>query len=363
MTDRAAHGAVAESVLAANPFILATWYAWEPNALDGRDADFVDAPGHDATGRYVPYYNRGAGEIALEPLIDYTVPGAGDYYLVALRKGTETLVEPYLYPVNGTPTLMTSLVVPILRDGKPQGVGGIDVALGPLSSDLAGIKPLETGIVGLVSANGAWLSHPDSEFVTKPVAAEDPALGALLQSVGETGTAQMTGTSSLLGEESFISLRRIEIGNTGDALYLVTAIPTRTVWQWADYSMLLLLASALVLMAVASAGCWFVLRAGLSRPLGALIGAVDRITAGQLEQDIPFGDRADEMGAMSRALDVFRTNAAQLRNAEKASEEEAHRQAEVVDALAKGLNRLAEGDLTAAIPGAFDPRYEKLRQD
>lgn len=123
--------------------------------LDGRDADFVGAPGHDATGRFVPYYNRGTGSIALEPLVDYTVPGAGDYYIVAMKRANETLVEPYLYRVNGAPTLMTSLVVPILLNGKPQGVGGIDVALGPLSTELGQMKPLETGIVGLLSASGA----------------------------------------------------------------------------------------------------------------------------------------------------------------------------------------------------------------
>jgi methyl-accepting chemotaxis protein/methyl-accepting chemotaxis protein-1 (serine sensor receptor) len=363
VTDRAAHGAIAKGTLAANPALLASWYAWEPNALDGKDAEFAGRPGHDATGRYVPYYNRGSGEISLEPLLNYTVPGAGDYYLIPMARGSETLVEPYIYPVNGQPTLMTSIVVPILIDGKPRGVGGVDVALAPLLADLGQIRPLETGVIGLLSANGAWVAHPDAGLVTKPVATQDPTLEALLKSVDDKGEAHVTGTSSLLGEESFLSLRRIEIGKTGDELYLVTAIPTRTVWHWANNSLMLLVASAAVLMAVASTGCWLVLRAWLRRPLGALIASVDQITAGALDQTIPFGTRSDEMGAMSRALDVFRQNAVQLRAAERAGEEEAREQREVVKALAEGLNRLAEGDLTAAIPGAFDPRYEKLRQD
>lgn len=140
----------------------------------------------------------------------------------------------------------------------------------------------------------------------------------------------MTGSSSLLGEESFLSLRRIEIGNTGDALYLVTAIPTRTVWQWANY----------LDDPAGDLG-----RGADGRGLGRLLvrlapGAqpsargADRLGRPDHRRAprpaIPFGDRSDEMGAMSRALDVFRQNAVKLREAEAISEQEALRQAEVV---------------------------------
>ncbi len=363
VTDRTAHGAIAKATLEANSAILGAWYGWEPNALDGRDAEFAGTPGHDATGRFVPYYNRGSGSTSLEPLLDYTVPGAGDYYILPLARGAETLIEPYIYPVNGTPTLMTSLAVPITLNGKLQGVGGVDFALGPLSANLAAIKPLETGIVGLISAGGVWLSHPNADDVTMPVAKNDPDLAALIAAADETGTAHMTGASTLLSGQSFISLRRVEIGKGGDKLYLVTAIPSATVWQWANYSAAFLLASGAALMAMASLGCWLVLRHWLRRPLDALIASVDQITAGKLDIAIPFGERTDEMGAMSRALDVFRQNVAKLRKAELVSEQETLRQNEVVAALAHGLNRLADGDLTASIQDAFDPRYEKLRQD
>ena len=54
---------------------------WEPNAFDGVDRDFVNKTGHDATGRFIPYWSKGqTGNIALEPLVDYDTPGAGDYY-------------------------------------------------------------------------------------------------------------------------------------------------------------------------------------------------------------------------------------------------------------------------------------------
>ncbi|MDR0759590.1 MAG: hypothetical protein LBF74_05700, partial [Treponema sp.] len=41
-----------------NPDIASVWACWEPNALDGLDAQYVNTVGTDATGRYTPYWVR-----------------------------------------------------------------------------------------------------------------------------------------------------------------------------------------------------------------------------------------------------------------------------------------------------------------
>ena len=76
--------------------------------------DFGGKPGagSDASGRYVPYFNRGSGTIAVEPLVDYDKPGAGDYYQLPVKTGKPVLMEPYVYPVNGKDVLMTTLSLP-----------------------------------------------------------------------------------------------------------------------------------------------------------------------------------------------------------------------------------------------------------
>jgi signal transduction histidine kinase len=59
-------------VLADNPDFLGTYTLWEPQAFDGRDAAFAGKPGHDASGRLLPYWSRSpegkfAGELLLSP--------------------------------------------------------------------------------------------------------------------------------------------------------------------------------------------------------------------------------------------------------------------------------------------------------
>ena len=112
--NRQAGHAILRTVLEQNPRFVGVWTGWEPNAFDERDSDFADMAGHDATGRYVPYWNRGGanGSSALDPLTDYEKPGAGDYYQLPKSTGKATLLEPYAYQIGGKSVLITTLSYP-----------------------------------------------------------------------------------------------------------------------------------------------------------------------------------------------------------------------------------------------------------
>ncbi len=164
--DRKVMDSILKQVLEKNPTFLAVWTCWEPNALDGRDQDFVNAPGHDATGRYVPYWNRGSGEITVEPLVDYETDISG-YYVSVKKSGLETILEPYKYKVDGKEILMTSLVVPVIIDGKTVGVAGIDIDITVFQELADKIKPYETGYAFVMSNSAVMVSHPDSKAIGK----------------------------------------------------------------------------------------------------------------------------------------------------------------------------------------------------
>src|SRR5262249_37857225 len=51
--DRSLFNNTLSQVQRQNPQFLATWTAWEPNALDNKDATFARQAGHDATGRFI----------------------------------------------------------------------------------------------------------------------------------------------------------------------------------------------------------------------------------------------------------------------------------------------------------------------
>ena len=170
LANRASADALLKGVLAGNSSLLAVWSGWEPNAFDGKDSEYVNQPGHDATGRYIPYWNRGSGQLIVEPLTDYEKPVAGDYYLLPKKTGEETLIEPYKYVVSGKEMLITSLVVPIVVDGRFVGVAGVDLTLESLQKITSQVRIFESGYASLLSHTGIFLADQDPANVGKEMA-------------------------------------------------------------------------------------------------------------------------------------------------------------------------------------------------
>lgn len=157
------------NVLKDNPQFVATWTLWEPNALDGRDAEYVNKPGSDSTGRFIPYWSKHNGAVHLEPLVNYETQGAGDYYLIPKESKRETIIEPYAYPIAGKDVLVTSVVVPLIVNGNFVGVVGINIALDTIQKVVSEINPSEAGYASLISNQGEYVAHNDFLQIGKAI--------------------------------------------------------------------------------------------------------------------------------------------------------------------------------------------------
>ena len=135
-------------------------------------------------------------------------------------------------------------------------------------------------------------------------------------------------------------------------------------------------AGLLVLGAVA-----FVLKS-IANPITGITASMRRLAEGDTSSQIPFADRADEIGSMAGAVEIFRQAAiANKRMATEAEENRIRAEADRVDTqklaeadaserlriatsgLAAGLKRLAAGDLAFQLNEAFAPDFEALRHD
>ncbi len=146
------------------------------------------------------------------------------------------------------------------------------------------------------------------------------------------------------------------------------------------------LSRAVVLLGVALSAvlalvmAWLLTRI-MVRPVTMMTAAMNRLSSGDLNAQVSGAGRKDEIGAMARAVQVFKDNAVALERAEAdkrlaAGQIEAERrrneaeragiaeqQAFVVSSLAEGLDKLADGDLVFRLQTSFAPEYEKLRTD
>ncbi len=374
--DRAQADAVHNRLLADNGFALGVWSGWEPNAFDGRDAEFVGAEAHDATGRYMPYWVRSGDKIVHEVLLDYTVPGAGDYYIKPFTTGRISVIDPYIYPVNGKDVLITSIAAPIVIDGKKVGVSGIDMALGELGARIGALKPMESGRVGLVTATGVIVSHPDASLDGKKVADAGAAAQGwsdLLARPGEIGEVEA------FGAESYAVAVPVSVADGVDWFAVVT-VPQATVLANVNAMMkmsAMVIAAALVFLSVVA---WFLSR-GIMRRIQRVIAQTVRIADGDMDVELTDINRKDELGDMSRGLSVLLNNNRRKVELERETEENRHlqerEQAErlrlanakeeeirfAVGELAKGLSALAEGDMTIRLGRPFTDALDAVRTD
>ena len=144
---------ILQNILEENPGLIGVYLGYEPNAFDGRDSDYINASGHDATGRFVPYCNKIDGSMAVEPLLHYDY---SDYYQLPKATGRDILTEPYFY--EGI--FMMSYDSPIIKDGKFVGIAGVDVSLEYVDKVASSIRAFDTGYAFMVSNTGVFLSHP-----------------------------------------------------------------------------------------------------------------------------------------------------------------------------------------------------------
>jgi len=134
-------------------------------------------------------------------------------------------------------------------------------------------------------------------------------------------------------------------------------------WQWAVgsgvyiddvdalfrarvFNVLMIVAAILALLGASS---WWLAR-GLVLPVRALTGAMTRLAGGDIAAEVPATGRTDEVGAMARAVDIFKDN---MIEADRLREEQEQQKASAAAGQKAALIRMAD-DFSASVGGIID---------
>ncbi|EON91297.1 methyl-accepting chemotaxis sensory transducer [Marinobacter lipolyticus SM19] len=134
---------------------LSSVYAqFEPDAYDGQDRYFtggVEEHSSDEGTLEIYFYRSPEGEVVFsrteDPAVKYLDSRnefgirEAEWYLCSRDSKQPCIMEPYEYEIaEGYSELMTSLVVPILDDGKFAGVVGVDINLSTLQQTIGNVS-------------------------------------------------------------------------------------------------------------------------------------------------------------------------------------------------------------------------------
>ncbi|MDR3303331.1 MAG: hypothetical protein LBS86_02860, partial [Treponema sp.] len=163
---RAFFDVLLKGFLAGNPELPGVWCGWEPNALDGLDAEYANTEGTDGSGRYIPTWGKTSEGFFVQPLAGYETNPA---YIGPLQTGKEFVLDPYLYNFGGQDLLLTNLCVPIKNNGRVVGVVGVGIELHYIQAVVSEIKPFDDGVAALFSNQGVVVAHYDPSRIGKPM--------------------------------------------------------------------------------------------------------------------------------------------------------------------------------------------------
>ena len=222
--DRSLYNSLLSQVLRANTNYLAAWSVWEPDALDGKDKNFAGKSGHDQTGRFIPLWVHAGNDVQLDKLVDYTTPGAGDFYLLARNSDRETLLEPRHFNYSGQNSQVITVASPVHYNGSVVGVVGIDVPCEEIQKLVETIRPYGTGYASLITATGRFVANADREKIGTTL--DDSATSQQVKQAVATGQvfADIVPASGS-SEDVYKVVVPVPVGNTQARWSLAVNLP------------------------------------------------------------------------------------------------------------------------------------------
>ncbi len=303
--SRDAANGMLRKVLISNPSFLGTYTLWEPNAFDGLDAEYVRAVAHDDTGRFIPFWVRDAsGIIHTEALVQYEMPGVGDWYILPRSTLKGVTIAPVINQIQEQEVVTASFIEPILHDNQFYGVAGVDAPIGFVQQLVDSIDMYDgTTNAVLFTDDGTLIAarqHP--EMVNQPADLIFPDF--------ESFRGQLnTSLTRLSPDGKYLQIfSPLDVSEGATRWVLGLIIPFEEITALATTAAIRQVAISTIIIILSLVFLW--LMAGqLVRPLRELTNAAEFVASGRLDvvADIHSNDEAEVLA------DAFNTMTARLR--------------------------------------------------
>ena len=302
------------------------------------------------------YFGTSEGAFLLFPLADMPAgydPRVRPWYKDAVAQNGLTITEPYLDASSGS--LTVTVAAPRKLDGQTAGVIGSDFSIETIETMLKESDLGDLGYLFIANKDGKVLIHPSRDAVGKSLselfAGTQVAMTDRLQTVDSpdgTRILSFVPISGLPGVDWYVGMSIDE------------AVAYAEVAEFRQSAIIAVIAAIVIMLGIL--GTLF--QRLLARPLASITSAMSRIANGDLTVGIPGLGRKDEIGAIAKAVQVFKDNAIER---ERLQEEQRHeeaakqRRAEAVDRLITHFAQDVSGSLST-VTGATQDVVSTARQ-
>jgi methyl-accepting chemotaxis protein len=354
-----------KETLEKNDAFLAVWSMWETNELDRNDRAYRAHYPYDEKGHYNVTFYKDKGRTSIEQgkVSQYNE----NFYTMASKTQNEVILEPYYYTYTGDSSNMyfeTSIVVPVIENGKMKGAVGIDIDLKELSRITGSIRLYETGYGVLVSNEGVIAAYEKEEMIGEGFTGKfDFAGGQLLSAIKNGELKSINIFSKQYNTELFTCVTPIKIGNSGTPWSLCTVVPKDETLTDANKVLFRAVITGIAGLMVLTLLVFY--QAGnFIKPIYKAVELARQIAGGNLTATIEV-DRKDELGTLQESLKTMKMKLTdmvqELQQASSNIAEASHQINSTAQQLSSGATELASS--TEEVSSTMEQMVANIEQN
>ena len=316
--DREEAKAMLKRVLESNDAYISVWMFWEENAFDGKDAEHKFDPGHDETGRFIPSWSRKAeDDFVLAPVRGYDVEGEmKDNIDHVLATGEKTIFEPFQYRIDGKDFVMTSIVAPVVVDGKTVGMTGIDITLDQVDEYVSSFTFYDSGFAGLMSGEWNVLSHQTKDIIGQnyfeATGAKASKENELIQEAIKNGENYLTiGYSNALSTDVYRLFTPVQFDGVKTPWSAFVQAPVNEVLKETKTTTLMVVVVSLAVIVLLTVIIVVVTRQ-IVGPIQQVVEQMEHISRGDLSNEMLKVKTKDETGKLANSLNQMQASLRKL---------------------------------------------------
>ncbi|MBU8893619.1 MAG: GAF domain-containing protein [Bacteroidales bacterium] len=290
-------------IITENPHYLAVATSWELNHID---PEWTKPFGRYLNG-WVRDQHGNINQIETQLNTDGDVL-TGNYYAMK-STGISMIVDPTLWSPTGRVEdqyINTNISVPIKLGNTFIGLAGIDVDLQRFQDIIETIKPFEESYAFLLSHDGTYVAHPNSNLMGKLIADEYPEFNENFQIVEnvQAGVNFFFTYKNENNQKNFYVFAPIKVENVNTPWSLAIVVPNKVITSKAKtilYKALLVSFFGLLLLTIV---IWVIAK-NITNPVIRVTETLKNMAKGKISESLIMEVKTkDEVGEMTQALNT-----------------------------------------------------------
>ncbi len=296
-----------KTVLKSEYGVIGLWTIFEPNAFDGKDAQFVGTElGSETSGRFGFYITTTNGYLDVNTTVANRIEVEGEenhgYYSVPKQTGKIYYTHPYTDTVNGKEVLMTSIAVPLYYNGNFIGNVGADISIDSLFETFGKMKYFDTGYSYLLNEELEVIYSPNEEQLATPFSSivSQQSLDKIKTTLTSNKTSFYEEVDKNTGKKIMGTAVSVNFKDFDKSWVFVVVAPVAEINKVATNSAFFSIIIGIAILVAIMLFTVFIIRRNI-RPIKALVDISRKIVDGDMNVEVS-SNSYDEIGELTRAF-------------------------------------------------------------